>query len=441
LLQSATSGAVSYVEGNRVVNRQANAISNVSSQPSDIVFVCDNLGAGGIQRVVSVLSNEWSRRGRKISVITRRDGIFFTLDRRVQHIVFRGDTTARLARLPTPAVSRGSVFLTEVRRSRFANWWLARIFGQGLHLLLLRLPFRSYLTAVFLLEARALRSTLIRVKAPVVVSMGTQINVLTLVAAAGLGRRVVVSERSDAKAMRMNWLWGGLTARLYRAADMVTANSRAMVSDMREFVSPDKLAFVPNPAWVEGGNEIDRSYDHRSAPILLSVGRLIPDKAPDVLLEAFALCVKEFPECRLAFVGEGVLEPALRAQAASLGVAEKIDWYGLVEDLLPHYNAAQVFVLPSRVEGTPNALLEAMGCGLPVIVSDGTPGLLEVVEHGVSGLVVPVNDPRALADALCLLLSDATLRRRLGTASRERVLGYELSRSLASWEAALGLAS
>ncbi len=110
------------------------------------------------------------------------------------------------------------------------------MFGFGLHLLLLRLPYRIYLAALFFLDVRALRSMLVRVNAPLVVSMGTQINVITLVAANGLGRRVVISERGDATAMRMNWIWGGLTARLYRRADLVTANSRAMVNYMRGFV-------------------------------------------------------------------------------------------------------------------------------------------------------------------------------------------------------------
>jgi glycosyltransferase involved in cell wall biosynthesis len=287
---------------------------------------------------------------------------------------------------------------------------------------------------------RALRRILVRVNAPLVVSMGTQLNVVTLVAAKGLGRRVVISERGDAKSMRLNWLWGGLTARLYRRADLVTANSRALVRHMREFVSDDDLAFVPNPMWVERGHGSDRDYDKPAAPMVLCVARLVLDKAQDILLDAFALCSREFPECRLALVGEGQLEAKLRAQAERLDIAEKIDWCGLVRDPLPYYNAAQVFVLPSRVEGTPNALLEAMGCGVPVIVSDGTPGLLEVVEHGVTGLVVPVNDAVALAAALRLMLSDARLRRRLGMAARERVLEYELSQSLASWEAALGLA-
>jgi glycosyltransferase involved in cell wall biosynthesis len=362
------------------------------------------------------------------------------LEGSVQHIVFPGDIASRLRQLPAHAVSWRDAFLTELRKSRLANWWPARVFGHGLHLLLLRLPFKIYLAAMFFLDVRALRSILVRVNAPLVVSMGTQLNVITLVAAKGLGRRVVISERGDVKAMRMNWLWGGLTARLYGQADLVTANSRALVRHMRGFVSTSDLAFVPNPMWVERGYGSDREYDNPTAPVVLCVARLVPEKALDVLLEAFALFAKEYRECRLALVGEGVLEAALRAQAARLGIAERIDWCGLVKDPLPHYSTAQVFVLPSRIEGMPNALLEAMGCGVPVIVSDGTPGLLEVVEHGVTGLVVPVNNAVALAAALRLMLSDARLRRRLGMAARERVLEHELSRSLASWEAALGLA-
>jgi glycosyltransferase involved in cell wall biosynthesis len=107
----------------------------------------------------------------------------------------------------------------------------------------------------------------------------------------------------------------------------------------------------------------------------------------------------------------------------------------------PHafYHAANFFVLPSRVEGTPNALLEAMSCGLPVIVSDGAPGPLELVEDGVTGLVVPVNDAAALAAALRRLASDGELRSRLGEAARARVSEYDLPRALAAWESVVGL--
>ncbi|MEA2891666.1 MAG: GalNAc-alpha-(1-_4)-GalNAc-alpha-(1-_3)-diNAcBac-PP-undecaprenol [Bradyrhizobium sp.] len=408
---------------------------------ADLVFVCECLGAGGIQRVVSILSNEWSRRGRKVCVVTRLDRRFFTLDGSVKHVVFQGDAASRLMQWLRGAFALRDLFLAKLRRSPLANWWLARVLGQALYVLLLRLPLKIYLAAMFALDVRALRRILVRVNTPIVVSMGTPLNVITLVATKGLARRVVISERGDARAMHMNWLWGELTAKLYERAYLVTANSRALVRHMRGFVGGGNLAFLPNPMWVERGHGSDREYDSTTAPVVLSVARLVPEKAPDVLLDAFALCAEEHREWRLALVGEGQLETALRAQAARLGIAEQIDWCGLVKDPLPHYDTAQVFVLPSRIEGMPNALLEAMGCGVPVIVSDGTPGLLEVVEHGITGLVVPVNDAAALAAALRLMLSDAPLRRRLGTAARERVLEYELSRSLASWESALGLAS
>jgi glycosyltransferase involved in cell wall biosynthesis len=110
-----------------------------------------------------------------------------------------------------------------------------------------------------------------------------------------------------------------------------------------------------------------------------------------------------------------------------------------VKDLPALYRAATVFALPSRVEGTPNALLEAMSFGLPVVVSDGAPGLLEVIEHEVTGLVVPVNNPAKLAAALRRLGEDAELRRRLGAAARERVREYDLPRALDTWECIVGL--
>jgi GalNAc-alpha-(1->4)-GalNAc-alpha-(1->3)-diNAcBac-PP-undecaprenol alpha-1,4-N-acetyl-D-galactosaminyltransferase len=373
---------------------------------ADVVFVCECLGAGGIQRVVSTLSNEWSRRGRKVCVVTRLDRPFFVLDNSVEHVVFQGAPVTRLSRWLTCAFAVRDLLLAKLRTSPLAKWWICRMLGRALYALLLQFPLRFYLAVMFSLDVRALRRILARLDSPLLVSMGTPLNVITLLAAKGMEMRVVISERGDAKAMRKGWLWGGITAKLYERAHTVTANSRALVDQMRAFVSPRKLAFVPNPLWVERGHGRDREYDIApSTPVVLTVARLAPEKAPDVLLDAFALCAKEFGPSRLALVGQGQMEAALRLQAARLGIAERIDWYGVVRDPLPHYDAARVFVLASRIEGTPNALLEAMGCGVPVIVSDGTPGPLEVVEHGVTGLVVPVDDARALADAVCLMLS------------------------------------
>jgi glycosyltransferase involved in cell wall biosynthesis len=127
------------------------------------------------------------------------------------------------------------------------------------------------------------------------------------------------------------------------------------------------------------------------------------------------------------------------AHAESLGIVDRIDWHGIVSDPHYFYRSASIFALPSRVEGTPNALLEAMNHGLPVVVSDGAPGPLELVNDDETGLVVGVNNVAALAAALRRLANDEALRHRLGAAARERVTEYDLPRALATWETVVGL--
>jgi glycosyltransferase involved in cell wall biosynthesis len=219
---------------------------------------------------------------------------------------------------------------------------------------------------------------------------------------------------------------------------------------MRDFVAPKKLAFVPNPLGVPNGNghkgngangngDGSKQLAITNSPFVLTVGRLVEDKAQDVLLEAFARTGADFKDWRLAIVGDGQLSGRLRAQARALGIDERVDWHGVVPDPYLFYRTAHVFALPSRVEGTPNALLEAMSCGLPVVVSDGAPGPLELVKDGVTGLIVPVNDPAKLAAALRRLGNDEDLRTRLGAAARERVAEYDLPRALGTWETIVGL--
>ena len=148
------------------------------------------------------------------------------------------------------------------------------------------------------------------------------------------------------------------------------------------------------------------------------MARLVPQKGIDVLIRALAQTTGATRDWTLTLVGDGPEREALERQVLQAGLQEKVHFLGYRPDPQTFLLQAGVFVLPSRFEGMPNALLEAMAAGLAVVVTDASPGPLEVVVNGVSGLVVPSDEPSALADALDRLAADPGLRERLGAAAR-----------------------
>ena len=399
---------------------------------AEIILVANSLDAGGIERVVSTLANEWARRGRRVAVVTLHDRRrFYQLNESVHYVVIDRRGLNRLAELMRWLATR-------LRSDGPPRYLLLSLLFNKLYELSYRRFYGVYATVVYGIEALFLRRVLSRIESPLIVSFGTSLNIITLKACRGLNRRLVISERNDPKRLRRYKSWDLLARKLYNRADLVTANTRRALDEMSAYVEAGRLAFVPNPLVLTEVPE-PRNSATSTAPLILNVGRMVWDKAQEVLLEAFALMGDELPEWRLAVVGDGRLENELRERATGLGIHDRIDWHGIVPDPYVHYSNATIFALPSRVEGTPNALLEAMSCGLPVIVSDGAPGPLELVQDGKTGLVVPVNDAPALAAALSRLAKDDGLRNRLGAAARERVSEYDLPRAIAAWESTIGL--
>jgi len=203
---------------------------------------------------------------------------------------------------------------------------------------------------------------------------------------------------------------------------------------MEEFVPREKLAFIANPI----SNFGEASPGRRDRRIL-HIGRLTHQKGQDILLRAFALVVPQAPQWRLAIVGQGEDAERLRCLARQLAVTDRIDWLDRVNDTKPHYLESAIFALPSRFEGTPNVLLEAMAAGLPAVITDASPGPLEYVEDGKTGIVVPADNASALADALLRLIRDEMLRKRMGQAARERIGRNNVELVLRDWEDVLQL--
>jgi len=153
-------------------------------------------------------------------------------------------------------------------------------------------------------------------------------------------------------------------------------------------------------------------------PVILSVGRLSHEKGQADLIRAFSPLRDR---ARLVIVGDGPDRSALERLTRTLGLQRSVIFTGMRANVAPFYALADVFALPSLSEGSPNALLEAMACGLP-IVATRVGGVPEIASDGTSALLVPAQQPLAMAGAIARLLDDAALGGQLGAAARRRVL-------------------
>lgn len=253
-------------------------------------------------------------------------------------------------------------------------------------------------------------------------------NVLCLLAASGLGIPVIVAERIDPSMnLGVPAPWRIARRVLYRRAHAVVAQTEAAAHWLRAHCGTD-VEVIPNalralPDWQTARQ-----------PLLLSVGRLDHQKGFDIVLRAFAVVQREFPHWCLAIVGDGPLRNALQRIAIDLGLKDRVRFPGRTSDIEAWYANASVVVQASRFEGFPNVILEAMGMGVAVISTDCNSGPREIITPGHDGLLVPVDDVSALADALRMLMADPGLRDRIGVAAvavRKRFAADEI---LTSWE-------
>lgn len=209
---------------------------------------------------------------------------------------------------------------------------------------------------------------------------------------------------------------------IWRRAACVTASSEFHRDLAYKTRSASEIVVVPNGVDADLFTPRDRP---QQGPVnLVCVGRLIERKGQHHLLKAAALLKeRSCRNWRVTLVGTGDAEPALREQAAALGISAEVTFMGVVgrAEMPMVYQGADVFVLPSENEGMSVALLEAMACGLPAVVTM-TGGTKELIDG--NGLIVPWADSAALADTLQRLITDGLLRRSMGQRSREIACRY-----------------
>ncbi|MFK7894510.1 MAG: glycosyltransferase [Myxococcota bacterium] len=218
----------------------------------------------------------------------------------------------------------------------------------------------------------------------------------------------------------------------------------AVSRDLAEFavsglrVSPDRIAVVPNGVSFDAPSRDARERIRAEigvAPersLILAVGNLYPVKGHERLVRALS----ELPHAEVAIAGRGECETALRAQAESLGLTDRLHLLGVRDDIPDLLAACDVFAHPSLSEGLPLAILEAMSAGRPIVASQ-VGGIPEAVEHARSGLLVSPSDDDALQDALQRLTTDASKAEAFGEAARARVEAEYSTRRMVERYAAL----
>lgn len=231
--------------------------------------------------------------------------------------------------------------------------------------------------------------------------------------------------------------WPGRVRRLLQSAAVVTTPSRYLLEKMRPY--RDDLCVLPNPLDLA-------AYTYRSrakpAPRLVWLRAFHQVYNPALAVRVVAQLASEFPEIQLTMVGpdkgDGSLE-AVRQAAAELGVAERVAIPGRVPktEVPAWLDRADIFLNTTNVDNTPISVLEALGCGL-CVVSTNVGGLPYLLEDGRNALLVPPDDPDALASAVRRVLNEPGLAERLSQAARATAEAHDWSVVLPRWEALLG---
>jgi len=342
-----------------------------------IAFIIPHFGTGGAERVASLLCNFWITQGHSVCAITfERVGAAssYPLDEKILVHQTHSFNTHQ------DPLSR---IVTNARR-------ISRI-----------------------------RSSLKAFGPDVVLAFMTEANVVALWSAVGLGIPVVVSERNQPDRPALGF-WRRLARRLSypMAASLVVQTKPIARWAEEQFRIP--IHILPNPV-----NRPRVEVGRHSGKRVIAVGRLVRQKGFDLLIDSFAKIAARHPDWRLEIYGEGSERPALEAQVERCGFVEQIRLPGICRNIGDVYADAGLFVLPSRFEGYPNALVEALAAGCPVIATNCPGASEQILGGGRYGMLVESENIDALAVALDEMLSCETSRAKFASQGRKAVAGLD----------------
>lgn len=267
-----------------------------------------------------------------------------------------------------------------------------------------------------------MRKVIASEKPDAVITMGISTCMFTVPAVCGLSVSHIISERNDPKHFKGKTYVKNVSRWLMKQGDGFVFQTE----EARDFY-PERIrsrgCVIPNPIMAA---ELPEAVPQTDSKVLVTMGRLSQQKNHQMLIDAFAHMHETHPKHKLQIYGFGELQEQTAAYIRGKGLQDCVFLMGACNDVLTRIQDAEAFVLSSDFEGMPNALMEAMAMGLPCISTDcpcGGPRYL--IRQGENGLLVPVGDPKAMAEAMNRLADDSALRASMGTAAKQ--LRWDLS--------------
>lgn len=353
-----------------------------------VFFLIPSLQAGGAERVASLLMNHWALNDDFELVCCTfdvRQNDFYLLHKSIKRLV--------IAPLAAPKDIMGRIALIVKR------------------LIVMR---------------RSLR----KIKPDIVISFLDRPGLLSILAAWGLKMPVIVSERTNPLFYNNGNFYDRLKRRIFPYAQAFVAQTSEVGTWAETFMQKEHVFVIPNPV----GSEFKPRHTIAKEKIVISVGRLCMEKGFDMLLEAFSLIAPQYPDWTLQIVGGGEEEEKMRGLIVKYGITSQVELVGTSSHPHKYLEKASIYVTSSRVEGFPNALLEAMAMGLPPISFNFSCGPKDLISHQKNGLLVEKNDIQGLASAMAYLIENKGIREALGKEAAQAQDMYSLEKISSRWK-------